>query len=350
MKKMFFILFLVLVLGGSFAGLWFWNMWTQSYQGQPQSFLIQSGDPFSRINHRLYQRKLIHSPRLFHWLAKMRNQMTSLRPGLYQIEPGMTSADILEMFRKGRFLTYSVTIPEGKNLYQIAQILKSANIQAKNFLALAKDPKSPQAFGFSLPSMEGLLFPDTYRFSPMATGKEIIKAMGQNFVKKWAKIKSKRGLSKLSTKLSAEKLVTLASIVEKETGAAWERPRIAGVFFNRLKKGMRLQSDPTTIYGIWERFDGNIRRKDLLEKTAYNTYKISGLPKGPICNPGTAALTAVQEPENHDYLYFVSKNDGTHEFTPTYKLHLKAVENFQLNRSQRRGKSWRDLKKKKTKR
>jgi UPF0755 protein len=144
--------------------------------------------------------------------------------------------------------------------------------------------------------------------------------------------------------LSPHEVIILASIVEKETGAKWERPTIAGVYLNRLKKKMRLQADPTTIYGIWESYNGNLKRKHLLQKTAYNTYKMSGLPLGPIANPSLAAIKAVLAPKVHKFLYFVSKNDGTHVFTPTYKKHQEAVDYWQRNKRNRKGKSWRDLK------
>jgi UPF0755 protein len=139
-------------------------------------------------------------------------------------------------------------------------------------------------------------------------------------------------------------VIILASVVEKETGAKVERPMIAGVFTNRLKKNMRLQSDPTTVYGIWSRYKGNIRKADLLELTPYNTYKIPALPLGPISNPSLEAIQAVLNPETHSYLYFVSKNDGTHVFSKTYQDHEKAVEDFQRNSKARQGKSWRNLK------
>ena len=143
--------------------------------------------------------------------------------------------------------------------------------------------------------------------------------------------------------LSPVEVSTLASIIEKETGAAFERPIISSVFHNRFKKRMRLESDPTVIYGIKD-YKGNIKKKHLQQKTPYNTYKINGLPLGPIANPSLAAIKAVLEPQEHNYIYFVSKNDGTHIFTPTYKEHLKAVDFWQRNRKNRTGKSWRDLK------
>jgi UPF0755 protein len=144
--------------------------------------------------------------------------------------------------------------------------------------------------------------------------------------------------------LNRHQVFILASVVEKETGAKFERPMIAGVFTNRLKKRMRLQSDPTTVYGIWSRYTGNIRKADLLELTPYNTYKIPALPLGPIANPSFEAIQAVLSPAQHDFLYFVSKNDGTHIFSKTYQDHEKAVDDYQRNAKARQGKSWRDLK------
>lgn len=144
--------------------------------------------------------------------------------------------------------------------------------------------------------------------------------------------------------LNFHQIITLASIVEKETGASWERPRIAGVFHNRLQKGMRLQSDPTTIYGLMPEFNGNLRKKDLLAEGPYNTYKIKALPRGPISNPGIEAIKATVQPEEHNYYFFVSQNDGTHIFSTHYRQHSKAVNKFQKNSQYREGRSWRDLK------
>lgn len=195
-----------------------------------------------------------------------------------------------------------------------------------------------KSLNINAPSLEGYLFPETYMFAPGTPVKQIVQLMLRQFVKKT------KNLNLASSHLSPHEVIILASIVEKETGAEWERPTIAGVYLNRLKKKMRLQADPTTIYGIWENYNGNLRRRHLLEKTPYNTYKISGLPLGPIANPSLAAIKAVLTPKEHQFIYFVSKNDGTHVFTPTYKEHQKAVEFWQKTRWRRKGKSWRDLK------
>lgn len=239
---------------------------------------------------------------------------------------------VIDILVKGTPILNKVTIPEGKNLYEIAQIIDQTGITTKEeFIAAAKDPNFMQELKIPAERAEGYLYPDTYQFPDSLAAKEIIRAMVRNF-------RTKTDGLELS-----HNDVIFASMVEKETGAAWERPLIAGVFKNRLQKRMRLQSDPTTIYGIWEDFNGNLKRSHLLETTPYNTYKIPALPAGPICNPGIEALNAALAPEKHDFLYFVSRNDGTHIFTKNYKDHLKAVEEYQKNPAARRDKSWRDL-------
>jgi UPF0755 protein len=186
--------------------------------------------------------------------------------------------------------------------------------------------------------LEGYLFPETYKFVPDSNPKDILSSMVQLFRKKVGSLTEDHPF------LNPTQVITLASVVEKETGAKWERPQIASVFTNRLKKRMRLESDPTTIYGIWERYQGNIKKSDLLEVTPYNTYKIPALPLGPICNPSLEAIQAVMKPDQTEYFFFVSKNDGTHVFTRNYKEHLQAVEEWQKKRNNRDGKSWRNLK------
>jgi UPF0755 protein len=232
----------------------------------------------------------------------------------------------------------SLTIPEGKNMYEIAKMLDEKGITSReDFIKLANDQTFVSSLKIEANSIEGYLYPETYRFAPQTPASQVLGTMVELF-----KSKTKR-LNLNHPELSAHEILILASVVEKETGAKHERPTIAGVFLNRLKKKMRLQSDPTTIYGIWSRYRGNLSKQDLLEVTPYNTYKIPALPSGPIANPSLEAIEAVLNPEKHDYLYFVSRNDGTHVFSQTYVQHQKAVENFQMNAKARQGKSWRDL-------
>jgi UPF0755 protein len=252
--------------------------------------------------------------------------------------------DVIKELTEGTPITTKVTIPEGKNLYQIAEILEAKKIvSADEFIKVAKDPTTASSLNIPFETVEGYLYPETYQFNQKMKPLEVIKTMVRVFNQKTKDL----DFSINPRNLTKAQCIVLASVVEKETGAGHERPIIAGVFFNRLKKRMRLQSDPTTIYGIWESFNGNLKKKHLLEKTPYNTYKIGGLPKGPISNPGLASIKAVLNPESHSYLYFVSQNDGTHVFSKTYVEHKEAVNQFQKNYKARQGKSWRNLNKSK---
>lgn len=310
-----------------------------AHHNQTTQFIVRPGEGFSTINYRLSKAEIIASTRIFHYYAKFKSKMSSLKAGTYQIPQGVSMQELLEILTEGTPILEKVTIPEGKNMYQIARILEKAKmIVYEEFITLCKGPEMIEFLGIDAPSLEGYLFPETYLFANKTPAREIVMTMLRQFKKQL------KGLDLSSTHLSPHEVIILASIVEKETGAKWERPTIAGVYLNRLKKGMRLQADPTTIYGIWERYDGNLKKKHLLEKTPYNTYKINGLPLGPIANPSLAAIKAVLKPKQHNYIYFVSKNDGTHIFTPTYKEHLKAVDYWQKNRKNRQGKSWRNLK------
>ena len=202
-------------------------------------------------------------------------------------------------------------------------------VKKEEVLALIHDQKFISSLGLSLSSLEGYLFPDTYLLTRGKSAESILAMMVGRFLDVYSKI-----LAEAGKKDSAEKppnrheVVTLASIVEKETGVAEERGLVAAVFVNRLKKNMLLQADPTVIYGI-QKFDMALTRKDLKTPTAYNTYMQKGLPAGPICNPGRDSLLAVLHPAETSYLYFVSKNDGTHQFSRTLKEHNKAVRMFQ---------------------
>lgn len=338
--KIIIAVFILGVIGiGSGAG-YFGYLLYEPYMGEATTFTVKNGDNFPAINGRLIKAGIIKSPRIFHRYVKWQGKMSAFKYGTYEIPQGASMEKVLKILTEGLPILEKLTIPEGKNLYEIGSILEKKNIAKKaEFVRLAKDPEVVKnLLNIDAPSLEGYLFPDTYMLPPQITAMEIIKVMVREFKNKT------KNLDMTASFLNPHEVVILASIVEKETGAAWERPTIAGVYLNRLKKKMRLQADPTTIYGIWERYNGNLRKKDLLEKTAYNTYKMSGLPLGPIANPSLAAIEAVLSPKSHRYIYFVSKNDGTHVFSATYAEHNKAVDFWQRNRRNRQGKSWRDLK------
>lgn len=316
------------------------SVWT--YKGPDVVFEVKPGEGFSKINGHLNQSELISSAKLFHRYNQLQGNLTKFKSGRFQIKTGSSMSDVIDTLINGAPITDSVTIPEGKNLFEIAHILEKKKIikSAARFIDLAKSEDVAKSFGIPGERVEGYLYPDTYRFTPESDEKDVIKIMINSFKKEM----KKHSFENAPLGLSKHDVIILASVVEKETGAAFERPMIAGVFINRLKKRMRLQSDPTTIYGIFENYNGNLRKKHLLQKTPYNTYKIPALPAGPIASPGHESIKAVLNPANHKYLYFVSQNDGTHVFTENYRDHRKAVDRFQKNRRARAGKSWRDLK------
>jgi len=316
------------------------SVWT--YNGPDVVFEVRPGEGFSKINGRLSKKDLISSAKAFHRYNQFLGNLTKFKAGRFLIKSESNMDAVIDTLLNGVSLTDSVTIPEGKNLFEIASILKKNKIikSASDFIRLAKSKSFAQELGVPGIRLEGYLYPDTYKFTPDSQEKEVIKTMVKSF-KRQMKMLS---FANAPLGLNKHDVITLASVVEKETGAAFERPIIAGVFINRLKKKMRLQSDPTTIYGIFENYNGNLRKRHLLEKTPYNTYKIPALPAGPIANPGLASIKAVLNPTQHTYLYFVSQNDGTHIFTKNYRDHRKAVNRFQKNRKARAGKSWRDLK------
>jgi len=338
-KKIIFTLFIVGFLGliatGSYIGFHF----TKTYQGPDKSFTVLNGDTFGKVNQRLFNDGLISSRRIFHYYAKFNNYLTKFRAGNFTITHGSTMSQILETLVHGQPNLTSITIPEGKNMYEIAKLFASAGITGEqDFLEIVKHPDFISQLKIQATTLEGYLYPETYHFAPETPAKTVVKTMIDLFNRRTESIDFKHPF------LNKHQVIILASVVEKETGAKLERPAIAGVFTNRLKKRMRLESDPTTIYGIWQRYAGNIKKSDLLEMTPYNTYKIPALPFGPISNPSLEAIQAVLHPDTHEYLFFVSKNDGTHIFTKNYQEHLQAVDDFQRNTKARKGKSWRDLK------
>lgn len=312
------------------------------YKGPDVVFLIHPNENFSSINSRLANQKLIHSARLFHRYSQYKKVMNKFRAGRYLIKKNSNLLKVFDTFINEKSLTALFTIPEGKNLYEIGKMLEEREITSYvDFINLARDPVFTAQLGIKGTSVEGYLYPDTYDFYPDLPAEQVIRVMINQFKKKTKDIDFKHQEFG-PYQLTKEEIITMASIVEKETGDKAERPMIAGVFHNRLKKRMRLQSDPTTIYGMFERYNGNIKRSDLLAPTPYNTYTIKALPIGPISNPGIESIKAVLEPAKHNFLYFVSQNDGTHIFSETYESHQNAVNKWQKTSKNREGRSWRN--------
>jgi UPF0755 protein len=313
-------------------------------------FEVPSGKSFHVIAQQLEKKGLVTSAFKLRVLAKLTNQGSHVKVGEYAMNRGMTPGEILLLLTSGKSIQYPVTFPEGSNIYEMAATLEGKKLyKAGEFLKACHDKALiHELLGIDVSSLEGYLFPETYNVTRYTPLNDLLRAMVQNFKNAYQALENQMKSQGLMPPLARHELVILASVVEKETGAPEERPLIASVFYNRLTKGMKLQSDPTIIYGIWVdtgAYKNNITKDDILKPTRYNTYTVAKLPFGPISNPGRESLQAVLKPAKSEYLYFVSHNDGTHAFSKTYEEHNKAVKNFQLNPAAREGKSWRDLKK-----
>lgn len=314
-------------------------------------FEVPGGRPFSLVARDLEAKGLILDSFKMRLLAKLTGQASRVKRGEYALHRALTPQEILGILVEGKSIQYPITFPEGANMFEMAAALEAKGLfKAEDFLKACRDPALIQKLlGIEVSSLEGYLFPETYNVTKFTPLNEMLGQMVQNFKNAYQSLETQGNLA--SVQLARHELVTLASVVEKETGAPEERPLIASVFYNRLQKSMKLQSDPTIIYGIWVEtgaYKQNITREDITRPTRYNTYTVARLPFGPIANPGREALAAVMKPARSEYLYFVSKNDGTHIFTRTYEDHLGAVKNYQLNPAARQGTSWRDLKQKRT--
>lgn len=311
-------------------------------------FEVPAGRSFRQVATELEQKGLILSSMKLRIFAKLTGQGNQIRRGEYALNRGMTPQQILSILVSGKSIQYPVTFPEGSNIFEMAALLEQKGLfKAADFLAAVKNKKNIQdLLGIEVSSLEGYLFPETYNVTKFTSLRELLSTMVSNFKTAYSQVEAMH--KDRPPSLSRHELVTLASIVEKETGAPSERPMIASVFYNRLNKGMKLQSDPTIIYGIWVdtgRYKKNITKADITTYNRYNSYTVPKLPFGPIANPGREALEAVFKPAVSDYFFFVSRNDGTHIFTKTYEEHSAAVRSYQLDPAARAGKSWRDLKK-----
>lgn len=298
--------------------------------------VISPGSTFQQVADLLDTAGLIKSRSAFLWLGRAQEAERKIQPGEYELNAAMSPDEILAKLLSGRVLLHSVTIPEGYTIGQIAETLADQGIVDKSeFVRLAHDRGFLKRLGIQAESVEGYLYPDTYRFPRPMAGKDIIKTM----VDQLAHVLSDEWADRAKElRLTMHEVLTLASVIEKETGAADERPHISSVFHNRLKKRIPLQSDPTVIYGL-PNFDGNLRKKDLSHPSPYNTYRWAGLPPGPIASPGAESIRAALYPTATSDLYFVSKNDGTHHFSATLIQHNKAVEKYQKRPFRRRDRS-----------
>lgn len=326
MKKNFLIgtvLLVVIISGTAYFALTFFT-----YQSPlPVTLEIKKGASLRAISTQLAKENIIPNAMTFEFLARLLGKQNEIKSGEYEFSKGLSPLDILNLMARGEIKLHPLTIPEGYNLQDIGKLLMAKKITtAEEWTGLTLDKDLLKQIQPKPPTLEGYLFPETYHIPRETAAKEIIGNMLAEFNRK---ISADKILQAQKMGLTLNQWVTLASIVEKETGVPAERPLIAALFLNRLKKGMPLQSDPTVIYGI-QNFNGNLTRTDLATDTPYNTYTRPGLPPGPIASPGLDSLLAILNPAPTEFLYFVAKGNGTHYFSKTLAEHNRAVQYYQL--------------------
>lgn len=296
------------------------------------TFVVHHGMPMVMISEQLSRAGVIKHPFVFSAFARMIGVDRKLRAGEYELEGGLTMMNVLNMLKEGKCKLYKAVLIEGWTGMQMAEYLSAQPFAwaglKDEFVKLFSDRNLAVSLEIDAPTLEGYLFPDTYMMERPNSAYAMISMLVAEFKKNYTPELAARAAG---MGMNRNQVLTLASIIEKEAGNDEERPLVSSVFHNRLKKGMPLQADPTVIYAIKD-YDGNIRKSDLSNPSPYNTYVHAGLPPGPICNPGIASIKAALWPASTNYLYFVSRNDGTHEFNENYSDHAKAVIKYQSKR------------------
>ena len=347
MKKFFvFLLILLLILGG--VGFWGYQKLTEFVHTpvnatQDQLLTIDRGTTGSKLAALLEQEKILDNADLLPWLLKLQPQLNKVKAGTYSLTGVKTLQDLLDMINSGKEAQFSVKFIEGKTFKEWRKNLENAphlkqTLQGKTdkeIMALLDIPAVAKAV-YEWNNMDGWLYPDTYNYTPNSTDFELLKRSTTRLQKALDKAWNERDEN--LPLADPYQMLILASIVEKETGIAAERPQVASVFINRLKANMKLQTDPTVIYGMGESYTGNIRKKDLETMTPYNTYMIEGLPPTPIAMVSESALQAVAHPAKTDFYYFVADGSGGHKFTRNLNEHNKAVQEYlRWYRNQQKG-------------
>jgi peptidoglycan lytic transglycosylase G len=333
-KKIYFIiiplLILILLAGAGILGLYHYINNVPSVS-KDTTLEIKKGEGLRAISQNLERNAVVVNEHLFVLYVMYEGLQDQLKAGEYKFESGSTMSQVVGKLSKGDVVVYNVTIPEGLTVSQIGELLQDQRVISKEeFLLLTQDKElRTELLRDRHHSFEGYLYPDTYSYNKGVTALEIVKMMVKRFNTVYGSLENER----VDTKLTDNEIITLASIIEKETGSPDERELVSAVFHNRLRIGMKLDSDPTVIYGLGEGFNGTLTRSDLKHMTEYNTYLIKGLPPGPIANPGKESITAAMYPADVNYLYFVSKGDGTgtHKFSSNYQDHKRAVNEYRKN-------------------
>ena len=291
----------------------------------PVEVRVEQGEPLSVVIRKLHDHRVIANERLFSLWARFTGVEKKIHWGLYRFDARLPPREVLDRMVLGKGVFQSVTIPEGLTVDEIGDLLAKMQVaDREKFLAEARNLEVLMLLGLKEQGLEGYLFPSTYYFTPSTPERDIILAMAEQF-RKVSQPLLERGRA---VSFTPHEIVTLASIIEKETGVEAERPLVSAVFHNRLRLHMPLQSDPTVIYGLKD-FNGNLTRKNLNDPSPYNTYRIQALPPGPICNPSVSSIKAALHPAEVPFLYFVSKNDGTHLFSDNVEAHNRAVKIYQ---------------------
>ncbi len=332
MRNILYKLMALTLLGGSIATAWLW-MDVSNYLDTPlpleapQSYELQHGSNYIRVVNELTAAGMITRPRYLRWYGRLSGAARRIKAGEYLISPGTTPRQLVKLLTSGKVRQYALTIVEGWTFRQMMQAV-NAEAALKHSLKDLDDKAIMQRLGHPGEHPEGRFLPDTYHFpkglSDIAFLRRAYDAMQVYLQQEW----EQRAVG-LPYKTPYEALI-MASIVEKETGLASERRAIAGVFIRRLQKRMRLQTDPTVIYGMGKQYKGNIRKRDLQRDTPYNTYRHFGLPPTPIALPGRNAIYASLHPDESRNIYFVARGDGSHHFSATLKEHNEAVIRYQL--------------------
>ena len=327
---------LLLLIAGIGVGAWFYTSVQRPYKGYDaaeQFVEIPAGTGPAAMGRRLADAGIVRSPEAFRLAVWLKGSGRRLQAGEYRFDRPLSPAEVVDRLARGDVYVRALTFREGLTIREMAAVYEQAGFgQASEFVAAARQAALIQAIDPEARDLEGYLFPDTYTLPRSATAAQLVERM----VGQFQKVLTPEMKSQAAERgMSVRELVTLASLVEKETAKAEERPIVAGVYANRLRIGMGLQCDPTVIYALMlaGRYDGNIRRGDLQIDSPYNTYRYAGLPPGPIAAPGAASLQAAADPADVPYLYFVSRNDGSHVFSTTLDEHNKNVYEFQIRRS-----------------
>ena len=335
-RKFLIFIALVIVLVAGAAGLVVWRGWNdmhepyKGYDGPEQFVTIRQGVASGEIGRALADAHVVRDARLFRAALWWTRQGRNLKAGEYRFDHAVTPLDVVTVLVRGDVYTKRLTFPEGLTVEEMSKLYEMHGFGgARDFVAAAKDAERIRDLDPDAPDLEGYLFPETYALPRHIAAPRLIGLMVDRFRAVYGDALRARAAAE---GLTTRQIVTLASIVEKETGRAEERPLVAAVFRNRMKIGMPLQTDPTIVYALEKahRYDGNIRREDLAMDSPYNTYKNPGLPPGPIASPGRASLEAALMPAEVPYLYFVSRNDGSHAFAESFAEHSANVRKFQI--------------------